>query len=177
MATYYGDHFAEQNATDTVGSAAITAGHRVPVGAGHGRLRYKRMFANVPAAMAANDTIILGSFRSADRVTKIHVTHDDLSAGAATWALGIYVSGVAHNGVVVDADVFQNDGDAAAVLSRIDLFEGHALTDLDRGKTLHTICGVADDPVLQYDLVFELLTGPATIGGSLMVEAEYTAGD
>ena len=158
MASYYGDHFADQNATDTIGSLSVTPGHRVSAGAGHGRLRYKRMFANVPDQMAANDKIILGSFRSADRIISVNVTHDDLSAGASTYDLGVWKTGTSHDGAA-------------------DLFSGASLVNLDRGKTLHALCGVTDDPALQYDLVFELKTGPADIGGSLLVEVEYTAGD
>ena len=177
MASYYGDHFADQNATDTIGSLSVTPGHRVSAGAGHGRLRYKRMFANVPDQMAANDKIILGSFRSADRIISVNVTHDDLSAGASTYDLGVWKTGTSHDGAAVDADVFEDGGSAAAAVTRADLFSGASLVNLDRGKTLHALCGVTDDPALQYDLVFELKTGPADIGGSLLVEVEYTAGD
>lgn len=177
MATYYGDHFAEQNATDTIGSSSPTAGHRVSAGAGHGRIRFKRMFANVPDQMAANDKIILGSFRSSDRIIEVLVTHDDLSSGASTYDLGIWKTGTSHDGAAVDADVFEDGGDAAAAVARTDLFGGASLGNLDRGKTLHALCGVTEDPIEQYDLVFELKTGPADLGGSLLVEVQYTAGD
>lgn len=177
MATYYSDHFGTQDATDTVGLTAPEVGYFAAPGIGHGRLRYKRMAANVQDQLAANDKIILGSFRSSDRITELLVTHDDLSVGASTYDLGIWESGVSNNGAAVDADVFEDGGNAAAAVARSDLFGGASLGNLDRGKTLWELCGLSEDPVKQYDLVFELKTGPADLGGSLLVEAQYTAGD
>jgi len=178
MATYYSDHFGTLDATDTVGLSSPEAGYKVDPGAGHGRKRYKRMQANVPDQMAADDKIILGQFRTSDRIIDVTHTADDLSVGAATMDLGFFYSGANHDGAELDRDVFEDGLSVAAAVTRTSVFEGASLGDLDYGKYVWELCGLSEAPRPQaVDLVFYLATGPADLGGTYLVEVEYTAGD
>lgn len=177
MATYYSDHFVEQDSTDTVGMSSPDPGYKAAPGIGHGRKRYKRMQVNVPDQAAAGDKMILGSFRSSDRIIEMHRQADDLSVGAATVDLGFYYSGTNHDGAELDKDVIENGQSVAAAIARGEVFTDASLTDLDRGTPIWAICGLSADPVKQVDLVLEVATGPVDLGGTYVCEVEYTSGD
>lgn len=178
MSTYFSNHYGTLDADDTIGLDSPEAGFFVDPGAGHGRVRYKRMLANVPDQMAANDKIILGQFRTSDRIIDVRHVADDLSAGAATFDLGFFYSGTNHDGAELDRDVFEDGASAAAAIARTSVFEGASLGDLDYGKYIWELCGLSAAPRPQaVDLVFYLATGPADLGGSYLCEVDYTAGD
>jgi hypothetical protein len=179
MATLYSDNFAGSSAT-VLDDQAVS-----PAGAGHGRIRYKRMEVTLTAAgYTTGDTIRLGSFKSNDRILEIYASNG--AFGAAGLAdLGLYLSGTAHDGAVVDADCFADGEDVAAAGTRDEMFLGAntSFDDQDRGKEIWKLLDDASlttygsDPQTQMDLVWTVVNDGTQPAIQLVVEVYFTSGD
>ncbi len=179
MATFYSSHFApSQPAT------ALDTAHRPPVDEGHARMRVKRIDATLPLspAFTSGDVMRLATFRSSDRIYNIFLTSAGAS-GTVTAHLGLYLSGGAHDGAVLDADVFGSDLVVNGAIARVDEFtESAVLTNLDRGKPLWqlgaTIVALySSDPRTSFDLCLTATATLDTAAEPLVLEVWYVAGD
>ena len=182
MATQWSDHFAAAQPGLTRDSE-----RRAGAGIGHGRVRYKR--ANVTLDLAPDDFAIgdvarLMTFKSSDRLFELFVSADGAST-ALTADLGLYQAGVsgAHDGAVIDADLFASALALNGAVARVDEFEeATTLTEFHRGLTLWEIAAIGEaaytvDPFLDFDLAFTCTADILTADENVVVEAFYTSGD
>ena len=176
MARFYSDHFSSDGSNQT----SVDAQRRISAGLSHGRLRYKRSI--VSAMDSANaDEVRFAQFKSSDRIIELLLSGDG-GGSAGTSNLGLYKSGSAHDGVVIDMDLFASDIDTTGVIARVDQFkESSTLTDRDRGKTLWELATVGaasytSDPMEDWDLTGLMDAGSDAVL-ELVLEVYYTSGD
>lgn len=174
MATYYSDHFATSGADTTTRDAT----YRPPVGIGHGKMYYKvaHMSAFNPQT---TDTVRVMSFKSGDRLNALLISCDATpSAGAVN--IGLYLAGDAHDGAVIDADLFVSAQAITSALDQTDAFnESAVLANTDRGKTLWELAAIGAasytaDPMLVFDVVMVPSTN-FDADSIITIEAYYTA--
>jgi hypothetical protein len=159
---------------------------KIGAGQGHGRERIKRAYMNVGTAAGIGDELRFMQFKSGDRLHELFVLTDGgCTAGAMD--LGLYLSGLNHDGAVLDVDLFCS----ALVLSTATVWaaaaaeimiESAVLTDQDRGKPLWEILAVGAgtdtvDPMLDYDLTGVVTTARTAAVTNIVVFARYTSGD
>lgn len=169
MATYFSDHFS----ADENGNTAADSERRAPAGINHGRLRIKR--AKIIGTITTADTVRLMQFKSGDRLYNLKLTvNGDLTTGAANF--GLYKSGDAHDGAVVDADLFATAQSLTSALDETDILDEASLTADNRGDELFVMAGQTEDPMEDWDLV---MTPTANFDTSeeVTVTAVYTSGD
>ena len=176
MASFFSDHFS----ADGSNKSTVDIQKRASAGISHGRLRYKR--ASIDTVDTANaDEVRFCQFKSSDRIIEVFVTGDG-TPSAGTMDIGLYKSGTAHDGAVIDDDLFASALAIDSASARVDEFtEATTLGNLDRGKTLWELATVGaasytSDPMEDWDLVGTTDTG--TTGNLAMtVEVIYTSGD
>jgi len=180
MATFYSNHFSTTAST-------YDGQVRIPVGEGHGRVRYKKMqWLPDVATTTAADVIRMGQFKSNDRIIELWVYSPDCGA-SGTADIGLHLSGVAHDGAAVDIDLFETTPLAInGAVARAEFYTDAVLTDGERGSTLWEAAAVGaasytSDPGVQFDLTMTIGTGHTAIAtdGSdfVQIEAFYTSGD
>ena len=176
MATYFSDHFSSDGSNKSTADMQI----RASAGISHGRLRYKK--ASIDSVDTANgEQIRLAQFKSSDRIIEIYVTGDG-TPSAGNMDLGLYKSGAAHDGAVIDDDLFASALDVTSAIARTESFkEATTLGDTDRGKTLWELAAIGAasytaDPMEDWDLVGTTDTG-TNAALKLSVEIVYTSGD
>jgi len=153
---------------------------RAAVGAAHGRNRYARAEVLTTATITtdtAASQIRLKQFKSGDMIHKITV-HNTADGGSGAINMGPWKSGSAHDGAVVDANLFlaAQAVSGASAAGGIEGFTDGALDDFDRGKALWELAGQSSDPMEDWDIV---ITASATVATAqnYVVEFEYTSGD
>ena len=172
---FFSELFAEASTPTTLDSQK-----RAPAGVSHGRKRYARAEVLTTATLTtdtAASQIRLKQFKSGDRIHKITV-HNTADGGSGAVNMGIWKSGTAHDGAVVDADIFlaAQAVSGASAAGGIEGFTDGALDDFDRGKTLWELNGDTSDPMEDWDVV---ITATATVATAqnYVGEFEYTSGD
>ncbi len=183
MPSMYSDHFSATGVVATLaGEITLDMQKRLSAGLGHARLRYKRAHINVGTAAGIGDKLRLMQFKSSDRLAQLFVTSDGgCTAGAGD--LGLYQSGLEHDGAGIDADLFASALVVSAAIARVDEFkEATTLGDGDRGKTLweQAAVGAASytvDPGGSFDLVMTITMAVTVAVVDLVFEAIYTSGD
>jgi hypothetical protein len=180
MATQWSDHFAaaQPGLTRETGRLATP-------GTGHARLRVKRATVTLdlaPDDYGVGDVARLMTFSSRDRIFAIYVSSEGAST-VLTADLGLYLTGTANDGAVVDADLFGSALALNGAMDRSEVFaESAVLTDVQRGLQLWQLADAgagtyATDPGIQFDLALTGTAAIATADELVTVEVHYTAGD
>lgn len=171
--TFFSDQFGGDGVNDNVVASPFV---KTPVGSGGGRMRYKRCAVDTTAGTVTNtDTFRFATFKSGDRIIEIQASADG-TWSAGTMNLGLYASGTANDGAVVDADLFGSALDISTGFARTEVtVESAVLADEKRGKTLWDMAGLSADPLINYDIagICDSLAGT----GLIVLEIYYTAGD
>ena len=195
MANMYSDHFntGGSSGTGTAGVATLAgeltldAQRRAPAGIGHARLRVKIARIQVGTAAGIGDVLRMMSFKSGDRIGSIQV-HSDGGCTNGTAHLGLYLSGMNHDGAVLDYDLFgasmnlKTAADTDTVEEREAMFFAGALEEMDRWKPLwvNRAEGAGSDtvdPMLDYDLCFYVDEAVSVALVEVVVQVLYTSGD
>lgn len=178
MAVYFSDHFS----SDGVARESVDMQKRAPAGVGHSRLRYKRAFVTIPVDAVSTEVIRFMSMKSGDRIMDMKLSNPG-DCGTATMNLGLYESGLEHDGAVLDADLFMSAEDLATANDRIDAFdEAATLDNQDRGKPLWELLAAGAgsdtvDPMEDWDICGVLAANMATAAEEVLLEVWYTASD
>lgn len=181
MSKQWSDHFADSQPGLTLNSQ-----RRLSAGVTHSRLRYRRAEVTLdlaPAAFTDGDEARIMQMLSSDRLIELFVTCDNAS-GTLTTDVGLYLTGVAHDGAVVDIDLFGADLAINGGVDHVDQLTAGALENLDRGKTLYDMAseGRGDtvysaDNIVPMDIVLTASATIATADTVVVVEAYFTSGD
>ena len=172
MANHYSTLFATEADQNTLVANKIN-----PVGEAGGRLRYKRMYILTDQVFSINEVIRMGTFKSSDRIFELTISCPDMGT-AGDFDIGLYLTGTAHDGVVVDDNLFCDALDVnAAALSRVEAFTEAALDDFDRGKMIWQLLGLASDPGTFYDLTISAFEATTSTSAEVLLECFYNAGD
>jgi len=146
-------------------------------GASGGRMRYKNMYILTDQVFAITEIIRMGTFKSNDRIYELQISCPDMGS-AGDFDIGLYLTGSAHNGVVVDDNLFCDALDVnAAASSRVEAFTEAALDDFDRGKPLWELLGLSTDPVVEYDLTITAVEATTSTSAEVLLECYYNSGD
>lgn len=178
MADQFSDHFGSGG----VSSPTVDLQVRSHPGIMKGRLRYSRASVTLPfsPAFGVGDVARIMQFKSSDRLSEIFLSATGATAGAAD--VGLYESGQAHNGAVVEVDIFDPAADVSGGVNRNELITNGALGDADRGQTLffHADVGAAtfaEDPFLDFDLALTGTTAITVSNAIVLIEVYWVAGD
>ena len=148
------------------------------------RVRKKRMVVATGAILVVADTLVLGTFRSGDRISDLRLSFDPLSTGTAAIDLGLYKAALDHIPVaanLIDVDLFCSAKLITTVLDRFDCFtEAGTLEDWQRGLTLwelanHTGASYTTDPMEDWDLVATVRTANTSAPQTFLFEADYVS--
>lgn len=178
MSTYFSDHYSTGLSITALPATEVNP----DAGISHGRVRYKR--AQVTALALTTDTIRMFTMRSDHRLIELVISSDGTS-GAGAVNVGLYLTGSAHDGAVLDADLF---GSAVTISTAIHrtavLVESAVLQHEDGGKRLWEMVVIGADPLswtvdpqLRFDVVLVPSTSFTGTASILTLEAYYTAGD
>jgi len=195
MATTYSDYFNSvmtvEDGTAAASSVVLASTAAAQVldktwtprrGLGGGRVHAicaRAVIATIGGTSA--DVVRMFTLNSAARIIDLRY---NTAGTSTTYAadVGIYLSGAAHDGAVVDVDLF----DAAAALAtaqvNIDCFSLGVLTDQDRGRPLWhlaqiggaTVTGV--DPGVEYDVCLTSTATLVTVIEEVVMTCLYIAG-
>ena len=184
MATYYSDHFSGVNPdTGAEDNSVLSKTKYPPDGIGGGRMRYARAEVTLAAATASGVDVRLMQLRSGDRLNSIFITSTD-SGSTGSFDLGVWKSGISHDGVKLEANVFVAVKLLTSALAHLEVLSAGAPAAIyKRGKTLwETLEGGSPmpdgdysvDPGEDWDLV---LTTKATIEDAtqIIIEVLYTS--
>jgi len=129
-----------------------------------GAVRCQAATVEVAAADDAASTFRLFRIHSSDRIDKIELLNDAITAGTS-YDLGVYKT-AADGGAVVDADVFGTaiDMSSARVTPLDATFEALNIDQI--AKKLWEVLALASDPDLMYDIVLTANT-PGTAAGTI----------
>lgn len=178
MADQFSDHFG----TGGVSAATVDLQVRSHPGIMKGRQRYSRASVILPfsPAFGVGDVARVMQFKSSDRISEIFLSASGATAGAGD--IGIYLSGQAHDGAVVEVDIFDAAADLSGGVNRSDLFDLGALTDANRGQTLWEQVSVGaqsflEDPFEDYDLAITGTTAISVSNAIVLIEVKWVSGD
>lgn len=185
MATIFSDLF---NSAGTVGPGegalteelALDATQIAPAGKAGSRLRHTVARVTVGTVAGIGDEIRLLSLPGSVRLHSLQLTSNG-GATAGDADLGLYEAGDAHDGAVVDDDLFSTtavDTDTAQV--KVEYILDGALTANDIGKRLWEQAAVGAaaytvDPQLTFDIVLTVTVAFTVAVTELCVEAWYTS--
>ena len=171
------NHYSTLFATEADQNALVNPPKRVPVGESGGRNRYKRMYILTDQVFAINEVIRMGQFKSNDRINKLLISCPDMGT-AGDFDIGLYLTGAAHDGAVVDNNLFCDALDVNTTSSaQVEAFTEAALDNFDRGKTLWELLGLTVDPVVNYDLCIDAVEATTSTSAEVLLECWYNAGD
>lgn len=183
--TVFSDHFSTTgiatSLTDVTG-LAYDRNKRLIAGLSHGRVRYKRASIVAGTGTGIGDMFRMCQFKSGDRLHSVMLSTSGGSAGATD--IGLYKSGFAHDGAVIDADLIGSAVTTSGTVARVDQFkESTTLKDIDRGKTLWELVTIGaaatytSDPFEDWDLVLTFTTAITVSLQTIVTECFYTSGD
>lgn len=175
MANFFSDAMAP---TPT---SAYDASYRRPGAAVHARLRKKRAAFTLTAA-SLNDTVVLATLKSSDRIYDMRVSQT-AGAGAGSIAVGAYYPSLDHNpanGTLLQNNIFMSGVAVTGALARVDaLTNGAVIANVHRGLPLWQMIDlgtpvITKDPMRDIDIV--LLYAVALTGGQPMTfEFDYVS--
>lgn len=173
MATYFSDQFAAAG-TET---AAPDYSYTIPQAGGATRIDRRIARATTDGTTAADVFRMFGPLHSGVRL------YDMLFQVASTPSagdidVGLHLSGVNHDGAVVDADLFEDGQLVTSGLSLAGVFTGASLTNLDRGKTLWELAALGaatytSDPNVFFDITVTTATGWTTASVEFLMVADF----
>jgi hypothetical protein len=175
MADWYSDHFGADGSND---NSQEVPKNKVDGTLIRGRKYVKR--AVMVGMPLITEIVRMMSFRSGDRLYKLELFASGGTAGAMD--IGLYLAGNAHDGALVDVDLFASATTGASTIDGTDVFdESTNLIATDRGKFLWQLAdkGAATytaDPFVTFDVCFTVTTSFTTADATLMLIAEFTAG-
>lgn len=177
MANFFSDNFADAITDD------YSASRKTPGEIGHARLRKKRMNIVTGAAAAIADTLVLGKFKSGDRLYDLRMSTSSATATTGIINIGLYVAALNHVPVaanIVDVDLFGALIVTTTVLERTDvLVEAGTILGFSRGLTLWEMAALGAgsdtvDPMVDYDLVATFTEALNAVQG-YNFEADYVS--
>ena len=177
MANYFSDHLAAAPG-DT-----YSANFRRDATKTHARLRKKIMTVNTGAVLALNDTAVLGTFKSGDRLFSLKISTNSATTTTGDIDLGLYKADFDHAPVAaneIDVDLFADAYDInAAIRADVDVFTNGVLSAIDRGKTLWELATVGAgsytvDPMEDWDLVMTVVEA-TTAAQIIRLEADFVS--
>jgi len=190
MPNYYSDHFSDVLGTLTVPITAIPDPRPATTPAiSHATKRYKRASAVVPNAATTAEIIYFMELKSSDRLHSLTITKIAWTCTNFDSTLGLYRT-AEDGGAVVDVDTFCEIGvvpmdDLQDALVEVDVLLTNAtVVAADRGIPLWQLVNeamgaatYAEDPRETWVVAITLGTeGSLTVGGEIILKAEYTAG-
>jgi len=168
VTVYFSDHFAGDTNT------TLDAGRRAPASKAHGRIRVRR--AEVTQDLGDNDVVRMMPVRSSDRVLALFLTCT-ASGAAGAIDVGLYRAGNAHDGTVIQKNIFANGQVTTTALNRVDIFGGHLLSGTKRGWELwRASFAYSADPREDWNLTVDC-NAATTDATTIVLEYIYTAGD
>jgi hypothetical protein len=181
MSTYYGSALAGSSNTTYAGNVPQTTQSFA-----HARVR--RTLSTLDATPLTTDTIVVGLFKSSDRLLDIVFAIDGASTSGAL-NIGLHSADMSNNALTltaVDADLFASatiTGNAITYEARTSMFDEAGTLDdiMDRGKTLWELAAIGaasytSDP----GLTFAITATPSTnvdAATEMLFEVTYVAGD
>lgn len=177
MANLFSDNFADATGDD------YSASRKTPGEIGHARLRKKRMNLTTGATTSVSDTMVLGKFKSGDRLYDLQMSTNSATATTGAINIGLYVAALNHVPVtanIVDVDLFGALVVTTTVLERSDvLVEAGTILGFSRGLTLWEMAALGAgsdtvDPMVDYDLVATFSTALDAAQG-YNFEADYVS--
>jgi hypothetical protein len=178
--TFFSEHFAptagQVGTTAAVSEVATlpTRPHMADAGIAGARLRYKKAVIDLGLNFDIDDIARMMTMKSGDRIISLRLS--GAGATATTGDIGLYQVGNAHDGPVVDADLY-----AAAIsmitVVRLEAYTEAALIDTDRGRQIWETLGLTENPFVEYDIAITCTASTTTAAGLYILECEYTAGD
>lgn len=190
MATYFSDAMAQPAGFSSrwgpsTAPSSYNPSYKRPGYATHARVRKKKMSFPPTQTYGIGDQIVLGTFKSSDRLWNLwYIQNGTLATGAAD--VGLYRAQLDHVPVATSdsmASIFTGALSFAAAASRTDFMTGAALGTQGgaRGLAIWQILDLSTptitaDPMREYDLVLTVTTaftaGTATIA---FFEADYVS--
>ena len=174
MTDYFSNHYTETGSAQT----AVDRNWKTSAGIGHARLRYKAC--RYTGQPQTTDLVRLMTFKSSDRLVKLVVSAPGTPT-AGTLNVGAHLSGLNHDGAVIDADIFATALDTTGALAQSESLTENALEHEDRAKPLweqasEVTATYTADPGVDIDIT---ITPAVNTDASqeYLVEAWYTAGD
>jgi hypothetical protein len=172
MANYFSDLYAGLSTPGT-----LDLQKRASAGVSHGRVRYALCRFDPGEVVEINSVVRMKQFKTSDRIHSILISSSD-SGTAGDLDIGLYKTGAAHDGAVVDLDLFASAVDVnAAALGRIEVMNEANLNHRDRGKTLWELNGDSADPMEDWDLSIHVAEATTDVTWELTLEILYTSGD
>ena len=114
-------------------------------------------FAVLSTTYVAGDEIRLATLRSSSRLGRITMsTNQAIATGGINLDLGIYRTGVVHNGAAIDDDIFSSARSIAIQRLGFDMMLDGALDEYDRWTALWEIGAQSSDPLEDWDIVATL---------------------
>jgi hypothetical protein len=183
MATYFSDAMAQPvlgtaggNWSPTTNPTSYNATYKRPAYHAHARLRKKKMgFFPQAFSSASSDQIVLGTFKSSDRLWDLtYVQNGTLSAGA--FSLGFFAAQQDHvpvtNAALSQAALLATAFSVTAAQTRSDFLTGLGANGQYRGLTVWQMLDLGTpaftkDPMLDYDLVMTITTTWATVAPTI----------
>lgn len=187
MATYFSNALSDTGAATALWGAgsnptSYNPSFKRPGYLTHARLRKKKM-AYLPTTFQAGDQIVLGTFKSSDRLYDLrHTQNGTLSAGAIS--MGFFRSQLDHVPVATSDSMGNLLGSAFAVTaaqSRNDWMTGLGANGQYRGAAIWQLLDLGTpvltkDPMCEYDLVMTVTTTWATVAATIgFFEADYVS--
>ncbi len=173
--------------SDNVVAGAITdlydSSHKSLGDFSHARGRKKRMKLQTGATTSSSDTMVLGFFKSADRIYDIRLSTNSATPTTGAINLGLYKAAIDHLPVaanIIDVDLFASALVTTTVLTRADaLVEAATVLDFNRGDHLWEMADLGaathtEDPMEDWDLVATFSTALDAAQG-FMIEVDYVS--
>ncbi len=182
MPTWFSDHYTtaglDESSLPTLRSAADAT-----VQIKHSRMRHSMAIISVTDGAAA-DVFRMMTLRSSDRIIEMNWLSDGGFVAEAVADLGCYKSGDAHDGAILDADLFDTAVDISSATGYTAVFNDGILTEEDRGKQLWELVVVGadpdswtEDPKINIDLTLLMVSEPTAGLGLFKLFVKYLAGD
>jgi hypothetical protein len=191
MATnYFSSNYSTGAITAAPGDAQTALANpqrKIETGIKHARMRVNVCYADLDGVtLAESDTIRFCTLNSGDRILSIKWATDGVFTDNTDMDLGIYAVGDAHDGAVVDSDLFGASLDLGGSGSALaETIAAGVVTEWDPGRL--QLFEMADlgayskpssglDPLIKWDLV-GLIDTVSTAEGKVLVVVTYTAGE
>ncbi len=177
MANLFSDNFADAIGDD------YNPSRKASGEIAHARLRKKRMNLTTGATTSVSDTMVLGKFKSGDRIYDLQVSTNSATPTTGAINIGLYVAALNHVPVaanIVDVDLFTSALATTTVIERTDvLVEAGTILGFSRGLTLWEMAALGAgsdtvDPMVDYDLV-ATFTAALDAAQGYNFEADYVS--
>ena len=193
MATTYSDFYnSVQTVEDGVGTSTILLASTAAAqavdktwtprsGVGGGRVKTitaQSVIATIGGTSA--DIVRMFTLPSSARILELNACSEGTSTTYAA-DIGVYESGDAHDGALIDIDLFDAGSALATAQAYIDSFALGVLTDVDRGRPLWHLCALGAatytaDPQIEMDICLTSSATLITVIETVTLVCLYTSG-